>query len=97
MTKEDKKGELMITTTKNKFYITVLAAALIVSVLFMHSISASAAPAVPKQYESVFNAAYYAARYPDLAAVLGSDEAALFNHFITCGAAEGRVGAGGCR
>ncbi|MBD5481041.1 MAG: hypothetical protein HDR15_00705 [Lachnospiraceae bacterium] len=80
----------MITTTKKKFYSMVLAMVLMASVMFMDSIDTFAASAVPKQYESIFNAGYYAARYPDLAAVFGNDEAALFNHFVTCGMAEGR-------
>ncbi len=82
----------MITTTKNRIYTMVLAMILMVSVMFMDSIDAFAASAVPEQYECVFNAGYYAARYPDLAAVFGNDEAALFNHFVTCGMAEGRQG-----
>lgn len=82
----------MITTTKNKFDTIILAAFLMVSVMLMNNIDAFAADAVPKQYECVFNAEYYAARYPDLAAVFGNDGAALFNHFVTCGMAEGRQG-----
>ena len=70
----------------------VLAMVLMGSVMFMNSIDAFAASDVPKQYESIFDAGYYAARYPDLAAVFGNDEAALFNHFVTCGMAEGRQG-----
>ncbi len=82
----------MITATKNRFYTIVPALVLMASVLYMNSIDAFAAPAVPKQYECVFDAGYYAARYPDLAAVFGNDEAALFNHFVACGMAEGRQG-----
>lgn len=82
----------MITTTKKKICTMVLAMVLMASVMFMDRIDTFAASAVPKQYECIFNAGYYAARYPDLAAVFGSDEAALFNHFVTCGMAEGRQG-----
>ncbi|MCM1538392.1 MAG: DUF6273 domain-containing protein [bacterium] len=63
-----------------------------VSVMTMNGINAFAASAVPEQYMCIFDAGYYAARYPDLAAVFGSDEAALFNHFVSCGMAEGRQG-----
>lgn len=38
----------------------------------------------------VFDAQYYYNAYPDLQAVYGNNEAALFNHFITTGMAEGR-------
>ena len=38
----------------------------------------------------VFNAEYYANRYPDLKAAYGTDEAKLYNHFINYGIEEGR-------
>lgn len=41
-------------------------------------------------YSLVFNASYYAAKYPDLKAAFGTDEAKLLNHFITSGMNEGR-------
>ena len=37
-----------------------------------------------------FNAAYYAARYPDVAAVFGNDPTLLKMHYDLCGKAEGR-------
>ena len=37
-----------------------------------------------------FNAAYYAARYPDVAAVFGNDPTILKMHYDLCGKAEGR-------
>lgn len=43
-------------------------------------------------YSAVFDAAYYAEHYKDLQDAFGNDEAALFNHFIACGMAEGRQG-----
>lgn len=39
----------------------------------------------------VFDAEYYANSYPDLKAVYGTDEEALFQHFITAGLTEGRI------
>lgn len=75
-----------------RFYTLFMAAILMVSALVMTSINASAAPVVPEQYNCIFNAEYYAAKYPDLAAAFGSNEAALFNHFLTAGMAEGRQG-----
>ena len=38
----------------------------------------------------VFDAKYYADSYEDLKALYGYDEAALYNHYITCGLTEGR-------
>lgn len=37
-----------------------------------------------------FDAAYYAQRYPDVVAVLGTDPAALYNHYLTYGINEHR-------
>ena len=45
-------------------------------------------------YAPVFDAAYYAGRYPDLMAAFGGDEAALFRHFIDFGMKEGRQACG---
>lgn len=39
---------------------------------------------------SSFNAGYYASHYPDVAAACGTDEAALLQHYLQFGAAEGR-------
>lgn len=46
----------------------------------------------PEEYSAVFDAAYYANRYPDLKAAFGNDESALLQHFIQYGMAEGRQG-----
>ena len=46
----------------------------------------------PIDYSAVFDAAYYADRYPDLKAAFGNDESALLQHFIQYGMAEGRQG-----
>ena len=40
---------------------------------------------------SAFDAEFYAAPYPDVAAVCGNDESALLMHYIRNGAAEGRL------
>lgn len=47
-------------------------------------------PAV--DYTLVFDAAFYAAANPDVAAVYGTDAALLFQHFLTAGMQEGRQG-----
>lgn len=41
-------------------------------------------------YRAVFDADYYSRTYPDLAAAFGTDENALFNHFVSYGIQEGR-------
>lgn len=46
----------------------------------------------PEEYSAVFDAAYYANRYPDLKAAYGDNDSALLQHFIQYGMAEGRQG-----
>ncbi len=43
-----------------------------------------------KMISQVFDAQYYAETYPDVAAALGTDEATLLYHYLTCGIYEGR-------
>lgn len=45
-----------------------------------------------EEYSAVFDAAYYADRYPDLKTAFGNDDSALLQHFIQYGMAEGRQG-----
>ena len=45
--------------------------------------------------QSQFNAAFYASTYPDVAAVYGNDPVALYNHYLTLGYYEGRLGHAG--
>lgn len=52
--------------------------------------AADAVPAI--DYTLVFDAAFYAAANPDVAAVCGTDPALLFQHFLTTGMQEGRQG-----
>lgn len=50
-------------------------------------------PALPAvDYGPVFDAAFYAAANPDVAALYGTDEALLLQHFLTAGMQEGRQG-----
>lgn len=46
----------------------------------------------PEEYSAVFDAAYYADRYPDLKTAFGNDDSALLQHFIQYGMAEGCQG-----
>ena len=41
-------------------------------------------------YQPVFDANYYYMNNPDLQSVIGLDSQKLFEHFYTCGMAEGR-------
>lgn len=43
-------------------------------------------------FATVFNSNFYSDANPDLKAVFGTDEASLFNHFVSSGMAEGRQG-----
>ena len=56
--------------------------------------STPSAPSVPSynaaDYAAVFDAAYYAANYADIAAAFGNDTAAMLAHFVENGMAEGR-------
>lgn len=54
----------------------------------------AAQSSVQQSFDSViFNAAFYAMANPDIAQVIGTDPAALYQHFVTSGMAEGRQGA----
>lgn len=67
----------------------VLLLAMIVSILAF-SFTATAAP---KQMPdgNVFDAEFYAQNNPDVVAVLGTDEKQLYQHYLSCGAVEGRL------
>ena len=45
-----------------------------------------------KDYSAVFDASYYASRYPDVVQVIGNEPASLLNHFISYGMKEMRQG-----
>ena len=72
--------------------ITKLAAALVLGFVMMATMSTQTY-AAPKQMPdgNVFDAEFYATTYPDVAAVFGTDEAMLYNHYVLCGKAEGRL------
>ncbi|MCR4763495.1 MAG: SGNH/GDSL hydrolase family protein [Lachnospiraceae bacterium] len=66
--------------------------ALFLVALFLFSMLGEAAYAAPKTMPNgvVFDAAFYAATYPDVVAALGKSESALFKHYMTFGIKEGR-------
>ncbi len=72
---------------KGKIYKKVLAIATVYSVFVGSSLSVSA-----EGLSDVFDADYYAEQYPDVVAEVGSEPAALLNHFVTYGVNEGKQG-----
>lgn len=72
--------------------VRILSAFIVVALSLAMVLPVQAAPVDSASYAAVFDYNYYAQCYPDLQAVFGNNEAALFNHFITCGMAEGRQG-----
>ena len=66
-------------------------AALFVLLAFMLlPVKAMAAP-LQMPDGNVFDAEYYAQQNPDVVAVLGTDPALLYRHYLTCGKTEGRL------
>ncbi len=64
-------------------------ATLTVATLLGSSLSVCAAPKTMAD-GTVFDAEFYAETYPDVKQALGTDESALYNHYVTYGKAEGR-------
>lgn len=62
------------------------------AVLVGSSMTVCAQP-VTMEDGTVFDAEYYAQNNPDVAAILGADANALYQHYILFGKAEGRIGA----
>lgn len=63
---------------------------LAITMLIGSSMTTFAAPR-PMPDGTVFDAEFYAETYPDVKAALGTDEATLYNHYVTYGKAEGRL------
>lgn len=74
-----------------QLFALVLVGAMLMVLLGNTSVANAASPN-PAAYAPVFDATYYAAKYPDLAAAFGTNEALLFSHFLNCGMKEGRQG-----
>lgn len=72
--------------------ISKLAAALLLGLVMMTGVSMETY-AAPKQMPdgNVFDPEFYAITYPDVTAAFGTDEAILYNHYLLCGKAEGRL------
>lgn len=76
----------------NKHINIKLALSLLLGLVMMTMMSANTY-AAPKQMPdgNLFDVGFYVAAYPDIAAVLGTDETILYNHYVLCGKAEGRI------
>lgn len=61
-----------------------------VVIMLFSSITAYAAPKTMPDGQ-LFDAEFYANTYPDVKAALGTDEATLYNHYVSFGKAEGRL------
>ncbi len=81
---------------KNKMFQKIVArpvaALLVAGTLFGGVQPISAEAAVPAEFALIFNADFYASKYPDVAAACGGDETLMLNHFVNFGIAEGRQG-----
>ncbi len=70
---------------KKKIYLALLSG-------FLGLSSAMTVSASPRTMPdgTVFDSEYYAQTNPDVAAAWGTDKNALYQHYLTCGKAEGR-------
>ena len=68
----------------------ILAAAMSLMILLGCGMTECAQP-VAMEDGTVFDAEYYARENPDVTAVLGTDAAVLYQHYVLCGKAEGRL------
>lgn len=82
----------MMKTKKVQIAVTARIMAAMMALMLSVSMVLPTQAAAAADYAAVFDATYYAEHYPDLKAAFGTDEAALLNHFIICGMAEGRQG-----
>lgn len=73
----------MRTKNRKKIATAVLAMAVAAGVMIFTPVRAQAA--------GKFDPAFYAATYPDVAAVTGTDVNALYAHYVSCGRLEGRL------
>ncbi|MCR5109236.1 MAG: transglutaminase-like domain-containing protein [Lachnospiraceae bacterium] len=74
-----------------KYLIRFFAVAMIVAAGLLVAPVESRADSIAAAYAPIFDANYYASRYPELQALYGNDETALLYHFLNIGMAEGRV------
>ena len=84
-----KKNGFKVSSCKRMFVVLALLLMMLVPSFTVLNAEAAGQAAM---YASIFDAQFYAQKYPDLAAALGTNENALLAHFLTNGMAEGRQG-----
>ena len=87
-----KGGFLMKRKTLPNCIGRTLATVILAGSLFGAQKPIAAEAAVPSEFTLIFDATYYAAKYPDAAAMCGGDENMLLAHFVNYGIPEGRQG-----
>ena len=60
-------------------------------ILPLNAVSVSAATSNPQNLGELFDAQFYASKYPEVVSIVGNDEKALFNHFVQYGLNEGKT------
>ena len=75
---------------KKSFRVIALCLALMTITMLLPVQSLAKATVSSSVKSVVFNATYYANRYPDLKAAFGTDATKLYNHFLDYGVKEGR-------
>ena len=89
-------GGSAASSTNPKAWLTALGAEIYPAykgpqVFYFGTVRSAATVSVPEKVKPyVFDAEYYADRYPELKTVYGYDEAGLYDHFVTYGISEGR-------
>ncbi|MBR4308658.1 MAG: MBL fold metallo-hydrolase [Oscillospiraceae bacterium] len=60
-------------------------------VFYFGTVRSASTVSIPEKVKPyIFDAEYYADRYPELKAIYGTDAAGLYNHFVTYGISDGR-------
>ncbi len=75
-----------------KGVLAILSLLLVIVVSSAGALRVEAGSSQAAMYASIFDAKFYAQKYPDLAAAFGNNENALLAHFLTSGMVEGRQG-----
>ncbi len=75
---------------KNKVRNLIIMTAMVVTLTASNGLAVYAAPKTMPD-GGTFDPEYYAATYPDVAAAYGNNETLLYQHYLLCGKAEGRL------
>lgn len=75
---------------KNLISLSTKAAAILAAAMLVPSTAVTASPRIMPDGQT-FDAAYYAVQNPDVTTIVGTDENALYAHYVAYGKAEGRA------